>query len=218
MASPLQFEPPLQFEHQALVRTLTSADPDAPTLCEGWNTGILAAHLVLRERSLTEMLARAGIPAAASAAEPRLRAFADRNDYRDVVAEFAAGPPWYSPFHLNPLREMLNLLEYLVHHEDVRRGGPEPLPPRELPGTVRDAVTRRLRASARLVMRRTPVTVELHPTGSAPILVGRGDPEVRVGGEPAELVLVAFGRQRAAHVRYDGDPAAVAAFRSATLG
>src|ERR1700731_945378 len=37
-------------ERLALCALLDKTGPDAPTLCEGWTTGDLAAHLVLRER------------------------------------------------------------------------------------------------------------------------------------------------------------------------
>ena len=37
-------------ERRALCALLDETGPDAPTLCEGWTTGDLAAHLVLRER------------------------------------------------------------------------------------------------------------------------------------------------------------------------
>jgi len=39
-------------ERAALVETLLGAGPDAPTLCEGWRTRDLAAHLVIREHRL----------------------------------------------------------------------------------------------------------------------------------------------------------------------
>src|SRR6202007_499940 len=39
-------------ERSALVETLRRVGPDAPTLCEGWTTRDLAAHLVVRERRL----------------------------------------------------------------------------------------------------------------------------------------------------------------------
>ena len=37
-------------ERAAFADTLEEAGPDAPTLCTGWTTRDLAAHLVLRER------------------------------------------------------------------------------------------------------------------------------------------------------------------------
>jgi uncharacterized protein (TIGR03083 family) len=36
-------------ERTALCDLLTELGPDQPTLCAGWQTGDLAAHLVLRE-------------------------------------------------------------------------------------------------------------------------------------------------------------------------
>ena len=41
-----------QRERAALVETMRSVGPEAPTLCEGWNTRDLAAHLVIREYRL----------------------------------------------------------------------------------------------------------------------------------------------------------------------
>ncbi|HAP89500.1 MAG TPA: TIGR03085 family protein, partial [Arthrobacter bacterium] len=35
---------------EVLAETLLAAGPDAPTLCRGWRTRDLAAHLYLRER------------------------------------------------------------------------------------------------------------------------------------------------------------------------
>ena len=37
-------------ERHALCDLLIEVGPDAPTLCEGWSTFDLAAHLVVRER------------------------------------------------------------------------------------------------------------------------------------------------------------------------
>ena len=39
-----------QRERAALVETMRSVGPDAPTLCGDWTTRDLAAHLVTRER------------------------------------------------------------------------------------------------------------------------------------------------------------------------
>src|SRR4029077_13758842 len=40
----------VQRERAALVEILRAVGPDAPTLCEGWTTRDLTAHLVVRER------------------------------------------------------------------------------------------------------------------------------------------------------------------------
>ena len=39
-----------RIERKQLADLLTSTGPDAPTLCEGWTTRDLAAHIVVRDR------------------------------------------------------------------------------------------------------------------------------------------------------------------------
>ena len=60
---------------EVLAETLLAAGPDSPTLCEGWQTRDLAAHLYLRERKaavgiglLIKSLARASDKATAKLA------------------------------------------------------------------------------------------------------------------------------------------------------
>src|ERR1700753_2819253 len=40
----------VQRERAAMVATFRAVGPDAPTLCEGWTTRDLTAHLLVRER------------------------------------------------------------------------------------------------------------------------------------------------------------------------
>ena len=49
-------------ERTALCDLLDRLGPEAPTLCTGWTTYDLAAHLALRERSLAPALMPAGNP------------------------------------------------------------------------------------------------------------------------------------------------------------
>ena len=63
-------------ERRALCALLDETGPDAPTLCEGWTTGDLAAHLVLRERRPDAAAGVAGGPLAGYTArvQQRIRA------------------------------------------------------------------------------------------------------------------------------------------------
>ncbi len=72
----------------------------------------------------------------------------------------AAGPPRWSPFALPLVREAVNLLEYVVHHEDVRRAV-DGWVPRVLPVSRQDASWSRLRLASRLTLRQLPVPVRL---------------------------------------------------------
>src|ERR1700712_2723673 len=115
-------------ERAGIVATFRSVGPDAPTLCEGWTTKDLAAHLVLRERRLD---ATAGIsfkPLANYTAKVQGQ-IAQNTPWGELLDQIASGPPLYSPFKL--LDPLVNATEMFVHHEDVRRAQPD-WTPREL--------------------------------------------------------------------------------------
>jgi uncharacterized protein (TIGR03085 family) len=204
-------------ERQALADLLREVGPDAPTLCTGWDTRVLLAHLVRRERSLLEIGARARLPIATAAADKAMRAYADSTSYEEMLATLQDGAPPWSFFALPPAREAFNLLEYAIHSEDVRRVDPT-AEPRQLSNARQHAIFNRLTGMARFAMRGTPVAVELRWSDSDVIKVGRGSRPVKVSGEPMELALVAYGRQPVAKVHYSGDAAAIARLTGARLG
>lgn len=200
-----------QDERHALSDLLLEVGPDAPTLCEGWRTRDLAAHLVLRERRPD---AAAGIllpPLAGRTAQVQGRLAA--GPWPSLVETVRSGPP--RP--LQPLDEAVNTVEYFVHHEDVRRAA-DGWEPREIGPAMEAALWRRLRTMARLLFRRAGVTVELEATGQGRARAGSGPDTVRVTGPASELVLLGFGRGSHARVAMDGTPAAVERLRQAPLG
>ena len=93
-------------ERQDLCDLLEELGPDAPTLCEGWTTADLAAHLVLREH-----FRRWGDERRAAEKAKGLPA---------LVARLRGGAPLV-PWRIPGVRTLLNGGEYLIHHEDVRR-------------------------------------------------------------------------------------------------
>ncbi len=203
-------------ERVELAETLRSTEPTAPTLCGEWSAAQLAAHLVLRERSLTEVLGRVPSERAHAVAQRALDAYIARTSYREMVAAFADGPPPWSPFAFPPAREAVNLLEYVIHHEDVRRAA-DGWVPRVLPAQRQAAVWSRLRLGARLTLRSVPVPVRLVSPDHGEVSVGRGAAAVTVTGAPEELALVAFGRQQVARVDYEGSAEAVERVRHADI-
>jgi uncharacterized protein (TIGR03085 family) len=198
---------------------------DAPTCCEGWTTLDLAAHLVVRER---KPLAAPGILLGGrfQARLDRATAKVIAEGYDAVVEKVRNGPP-IGPFAVPGLRTLINLNEYVVHHEDVRRANG--LGPRTDRPDLQDALWRVLRRGAGLQLRsvRKQLTVRLargdadhdgaDHDGGDDVRVGSG-PEVTVTGDPVELVLYLMGRKTVAQVELVGDPASVAVLQAASLG
>ena len=88
-----------QRERAALVETLRGVGPEAPTLCEGWTTRDLAAHLVIREYRLD---AAPGIVIRlfASHTAKVQDDVAQHTDWNELVDKVASGPRVYSPHKL----------------------------------------------------------------------------------------------------------------------
>ncbi len=204
-------------ERLALCALLDETGPDAPTLCEGWTTGDLAAHLVLRERRPDAAGGVMGGPLAGYTArvQQRIRA---RTSFGDLVRMIRSGPPRLSVMALPGVDERANAVEFFVHHEDVRRAAPG-WEPRALGTGKSDMLWQRLRL-ARFMLRKAPVGVELArddiDTGGASvdgpayrITAKNATPAVTVVGSPAELTMWVMGRTTASRVRMDGIEAAV---------
>lgn len=200
-------------ERQALAETFRTTDPDAPTLDEGWTVRHLLAHLVQRDQDLVgntkDHLSRR--PPGEEEGLGRLVDTARTPEgYEKLRQRFLTGPPRWSP--LSWAGDRLNLLEYVVHHEDVRRGDLGAVAPRTLPDGQLLALWRQLPTIARLTYRRAPVGVTLEWPNHQVYVVKRAEPGVVLRGQPVELALYATGRRGAAEVGVFGDDAAVKQF------
>jgi uncharacterized protein (TIGR03085 family) len=212
-------------ERLALAALLDKVGADAPTLCEGWRTADLTAHLVLRERRPDAAVGIVGRPLAGYTRRVQ-RGMTDRTPYPLLVETFRAGPPRFSLFGVPGADERLNFAEFFVHHEDVRRAQPG-WEPRELDKDMTQAIWGQL-ARARLLLRKIPVGVEFardddqdEPADGHRVVrmtVRPRTPMVTVIGAPAELMMWAFGRSAAAQVSLEGAEADVAALRQARWG
>jgi uncharacterized protein (TIGR03085 family) len=202
---------------------LDQTGPQAPTLCEGWATRDLAAHLVLREHRPDAAGGVVGGPLAGYTRRVQ-RSLTERTPYPRLVQTIRNGPPRLSIFAIPGMDERANVVEYFVHHEDVRRAAPG-WEPRTLPTALAEALWQRL-GLARFLLRRAPVGVELVrddlPAGLPADLTANPGPQrvritakaaapvVTVTGSPAELTLWAMGRTSAAQVKLEGGESAVA--------
>ncbi|HYH31421.1 MAG TPA: TIGR03085 family metal-binding protein [Pseudonocardia sp.] len=200
-------------ERAALSDELDRVGPDRPTLCAGWTTRDLLAHLLVRER---QPWAAAGImiPALAGVTERAMGGFRDM-PWAEAVALFRGGPQSWSPLRIERVDAVANGVEFFVHHEDVRRAEPG-WAPREPDGSRDTALWAQARRMGALY-RRSPVGVVLARPSGERHAVRTGPGAVTVVGEPGELVLFAFGRD-AARVELQGAQADVDALRGAPRG
>ncbi len=203
-------------ERAALCDLLDELGPDAPTLCAGWTTRDMATHLYVRDRD-PKAWAGISIGRLHGLAEQAMAAQADR-PYERIVADVRAGAPRWSPMALPGAKELVNLLEFVIHHEDVRRAQPG-WGPRAVPTTLADSVWRAIKLGSRATLRRAPDGVVLRRAGTDSSIVARKAPlTVTVVGDPVELALFTSGRQRVARVDLAGDDAAVARLVATPLG
>ncbi|CAM5345192.1 MULTISPECIES: TIGR03085 family metal-binding protein [Streptomyces] len=196
-----------QRERLLLADLLEAEGPEAPTLCEGWRTRDLAAHVVVRERR-PDAAAAMLIKQLGPRLDKAMEEFAAK-PYEELIQLIRTGPPRFSPFQLKQIDEASNTIEFYVHTEDVRRAQPD-WTPRELDPVFQDALWSRLERAARLMGRGAPTGLVLRRPDGQTVVAHRGTPVVTVTGDPSELLLFAYGRQSAAKVELDGDKDAIA--------
>jgi len=201
-------------ERHGICDTLLHVGPDAPTLCGDWSAYDLAAHLWVRENEfqyVANILASRG-----SQAHLRMDAAKSRLPFPALVEAIRSGPAGLSPYRLPGVDSRANAIEFFIHHEDVRRGGPDPLPPRDLGDDTEAQLWKILKRMSGLFFRKSPFGVDLQ-TLDGLILPVKKRRKLTVIGRPSELLLFSSGRTSVADVRIQGDPAEVVRL-SSTLG
>jgi uncharacterized protein (TIGR03085 family) len=200
-------------ERLALCDTALRVGPDAPTLCDPWDTRMLLCHLLVRER---RPISATGITV--GALEGLTRHAMDgmaSQDFTRLVEQFRSPGPWV-PFGWPGVEQTVNRLEHFIHHEDIRRAAAT-WTPRTLDEGDETSIWTALKVLGRALVRPAGVPVRME-WGSRSATLRGGDDPVVVSGLPSELALVLHGRARAAQASYDGPPEAVARLRGADLG
>lgn len=198
-----------QQERRTLCDIFDERGPQAPTLCEGWLTAALAAHLVVRERRPDSGPGLVWPPMARYTDKVR-RAVRDRTPWEELVDTVRRGPPWL----LRPFDGAMNTVEFFIHVEDVRRAR-EHWEPRTISPELADALWTRVGAGG--MAKKVPATIVITSPGRTTKESGAG-PVLTVSGDPGELTMFGAGRQAAAGVEISGDPDLAAQLRAASLG
>jgi uncharacterized protein (TIGR03085 family) len=205
----------IRSERISLAHAFTEAGEKQATLCQGWNTKDLLVHLIVRERRPD---------AAAGIVLPFLKPWREKVErelasgtYEELIETFKSGPGSFSPFALPGVDNVANLIEFVIHHEDVRRAQPN-WQPRTETAELQLEIKRRLPKFSMLALRRSPVGVVMLDSTGQQIWLKRGNTTVELHGEPVEVLLYLSGRQQHAQVSIHGSPAAIATFERVKFG
>jgi uncharacterized protein (TIGR03085 family) len=199
-------------ERAALCDTFEKFGPDAPTLCKGWTTLDLAAHLVARE-ARSDAAAGLVVPFLAGHLQRVMDQYKAKG-YDRLVGMLRTGPPW---MHRTGPLATANVNENFIHHEDVRRPAGET--PRALDPEMDQILWKMLGFGARMsrkALKGAALTLRT-PDGRERVVTTEGAPVVMTG-EPGELALFMSGRKDAAVVTQVGSDEAVGILLAANLG
>jgi uncharacterized protein (TIGR03085 family) len=205
-------------ERAALCNSALEAGEGAPTLCTGWTVKDLVIHLLIRERD----------PIAATAIMvPQLEKVAERKanrmgqqDFSALVERVRNGPPRWSPMAIPQVDQLLNSLEYFVHHEDIRRATPG-WEPRELTDRERRILFKGAATAGKRFVKSVGVPVEMHwidGERDRTAVLADGDDPVVLTGDPAELTMFLFGRHEVTGLKFEGPQTSIEALKSGDLG
>ena len=205
---------------EVLAETLLAAGPDAATLCAGWRTQELAAHLYLREHSPKVGVSLIMKPWKKISEKATLKLGAESSTpeaYAALVEKFRAGPPKMSPLSLRAVDHSANLVEFFVHTEDIRRAS-DRWAPRALDADYSQALWAELVKRAAILYRSVDLGVVLVDPSGPRHVAKRAPVSVAIIGDPGELLLHANGRIGQALVSFEGQPDAVALLQTAPVG
>jgi uncharacterized protein (TIGR03085 family) len=200
-------------ERELLADLLLREGPDAPTLCAGWTTRDLAAHIVVRERRPDSAAGLLIKPLAGHGEKVRLARAA--LPYDRLISQLRTPPVW-SPVSNPVVDPLANTMEMFIHHEDVRRGG-DTWEPRQLDKEFETTLWRNLKLISKAALSRLKITASIEATG-LPAIRNGAEPQVRIIGDVGEIAVFFFGRQRAARVTLEGAPDVTERLRTARLG
>jgi uncharacterized protein (TIGR03085 family) len=205
-------------ERAGLCNSALEAGEGAPTLCGGWTVKDLVIHLLVRER---DPLAAPGILIPAlhgltRRAEQRLQG----QDFSTLVERVRNGPPRWSVMAVPPVDQLVNTLEYFVHHEDIRRAAPG-WEPRELTDRENRILFKGAATAGRRFVKSVGVPAQVRWADGDRVresVLARGEDPVVVTGEPGELTMFLFGRDQHTGLKFEGPQAGIDALQSGDLG
>jgi uncharacterized protein (TIGR03085 family) len=204
----------LRAERAAMCDTFEAVGADAPTLCEGWTTADLAAHLIVREHRPDAMPGVLIGKGPLARHTTNLMEAAKSKGYAAMIETLRNGPPLL--YRVGP-GAFANVMENWIHHEDIRRANGEG--PRVADAEVDAFLWKTLGLSGKMSARKIkPFGLELDAGNGRRRVARDAEPRVVVHGPPGEMVLYFAGRKDAAQVDIEGPPEGLRALADAKFG
>lgn len=193
-------------QRAALADLLEELGPFAPTLCEGWQTQDLAAHLYVREHRL-DALPGIGSQRFAERTERIQNETLHSMGYPALVKAIRK-PGWI----MRPLDRLVNTSEFFIHHEDVLRANGRNQ-------SLTESEQQELWPVVTVLARRTQLKFKgqlrlVRADTGTEEQIGQGARPLYLRGLPSELLLHLSGR-KAADVEVVGEPDVVEAWHRA---
>lgn len=200
----------VQASRLALAETLLAAGPNASTLCDGWKTRHLVAHLVIRERSV--LAAGVIFKPLSKKLDAKIDELANSaqtpESYASLIRTFRSGPAKYSPFAIDKVDQAANLSEYFIHTEDVRRARGQ-WAPRVLDKQYTEMLWQSLIRMSRVAFRKAPVGIILTRPDGQRHVAKKAPNAVSITGPVTELMMYSFGRIDQSLVLFEGGETAL---------
>ena len=203
----------LRAERAGLCDEFEARGADAPTLCDGWLTAELAAHLIVREHR-PDALPGVILGGPFARHTQHLMDGAKAKGYESMIAKLRTGLPFL--FRVGP-GAFANVMENWIHHEDIRRAngqGPRP-PDAEVDAFLWKTLGLSGKMSARKIK---PFGLELDSGNGRRRVAKDAEPRVVMHGAPGEIALYFAGRKDAAEVDIEGPDDGIRALADAKFG
>ena len=198
-----------QRQRAQLLDLFLELGPFAPTLCEGWKTQDLAAHLYIREHKPQAMLGMFSERFAGITTRVQMEAL-HTNGFIGLVERLRK-----PSLMMRPMDAMVNGAEYFIHHMDVLRAND-----RDQEISQKDEET--LRTPIKMFAGRTAKAygdrVVIDTLDGKKLEFGQGTRPVHLIGKPSEVLLFVSGRTEHANVQLVGEPDAVQKFTESASG
>ena len=213
-----------QTERQALLQTARQLGADHATLCSDWNVNALMTHLVVREQRPDGLLSV--VSSVFDSWSSKVTSEIGQQGFENVCKTFESGAAsWFPARHLE-VAALADLVEFTVHHEDMRRAAAD-WQPRELNTAHLDALWKFLCSPAtRVMFPRIKQGVTLHRKDfeaseensvleaiESVFTIKTGPDTIVMTGNPLEILLALYGRKERT-VTVSGTKTAIARFEA----